>query len=333
MTINLAEAKNNAAEDYDPYVIDEFRKNSVILDNMVFDDVVNPAGGGSTLDYGYRRLITQANADVRKIGEEYKPDRVKTKKYTSSLVPLGGSFEVDRVEAKLGPAASGTIMLNLTQLIKAAKAKFSDLVINGDVAVDEDAFDGLDKALTGSATEWNTSGESDWVTPFAGDKDGTGAAHKVLDEFDEFLGLLDGPPTLVLANAKALARVRSVVRRSGQYVKVPVDDLIGQNGRPITVEAYGNVIFADPGEKAGSNDPIIPTVGGLTSLYAVRIAQDGFIGLATVGSQLVQTWLPDFTKSGAVHKGEVELGPVGVALKSTKAAAVWRNIRVAPVQG
>ena len=32
MAVTLAEAKNNALEDYDPFVIDEFRKSSVILD-------------------------------------------------------------------------------------------------------------------------------------------------------------------------------------------------------------------------------------------------------------------------------------------------------------
>jgi len=42
----------------------------------------------------------------------------------------------------------------------------------------------------------------------------------------------------------------------------------------------------------------------------------------------VQTWLPDFNSPGAVKSGEVELGPVAVALKATKAAAVFRNIRV-----
>ena len=36
MPVSLAEAKNNTQTDYDPYVIDEFRKESVILDSLVF---------------------------------------------------------------------------------------------------------------------------------------------------------------------------------------------------------------------------------------------------------------------------------------------------------
>ena len=67
MAVTLAEAKNNALEDYDPFVIDEFRKSSVILDSLIFDDAVNPAGGGATLDYSYRRQETQPTAEFRAI--------------------------------------------------------------------------------------------------------------------------------------------------------------------------------------------------------------------------------------------------------------------------
>ena len=244
-----------------------------------------------------------------------------------------------------------------------------------------------------------------------------------------------GEPTVVFGNQLALAKMRAIVRRSSMYVREPVEGLVGANGRPTTRESYGGVIFADAGNKAGTNDPIIPVydpdsavwtvtltgsptggtfslkvtvdgdeqetgaiaynattgtvdtaiealsnvpasgvavtgsagawvltfggdlanidvtvaledngltggsspsatvaetgnTGGLTDLYAVRIALDGFHGVSTVGSPLVQTWLPDFTQPGAVKKGEVELGPVSVALKATKAAAVFRRIRV-----
>ncbi|GAA5091244.1 hypothetical protein GCM10023259_103720 [Thermocatellispora tengchongensis] len=95
-------------------------------------------------------------------------------------------------------------------------------------------------------------------------------------------------------------------------------------------------LLVDAGEQAGSSNLIIPTetrtVGvsttNLTDLYAYRVGLNGFHGVSTIGGQLVQTWLPDFTTAGAVKKGEVELGPVAVALKTTKAAAVFRNIKV-----
>ena len=332
MAVTLAESKNNAQEDYNPAVIDEFRKESAILDSLIFDDVVNPAGGGATMDYGYRRQVTQATADTRQINNEYAPQNVTTEKKSVTLAVMGGSFEVDRVTAKIGPAASANVALNVTQKIKSTRTKFQDLVINGDIATDANGFDGLDKALTGSATEFRAASVTNW-SDFDTD---TRAEFKALDAIDEFLALLDGAATVLVGNKDVLARVRAAVRRANQYVKSPVDELVDASGRPIVREQYGNILLVDAGEKAGSSSLIIPTedrtVGtaqtGLTDLYAYRVGLDGFKGVSTVGGQLVQTWLPDFTTAGAVKKGEVELGPVGVALMATKAAAVFRNIKV-----
>lgn len=330
----LAEAKNNAQNDYDPAVIDEFRKESAILDSLIFDPAVNPSGGGATMTYGYRRLKTQATAATRELNKEYTPQNVTTEQFTVDLAVMGGAFEVDRVIARIGPAASGAVALNMAQKIKAARTKFQDLVINGDTAVDANGFDGLDKALTGSTTEFRADETSDWT-----DFSDSGKQHAALDDLDEFLSLLDGTPTVLLGNKKALARVRALARRAGMYVRNPVEGLVGPGGRPINREEYGGIIFADPGDQAGSTDPIIPiesrTVGtdgtatdGLTDIYAYRVGLDGFHGVTTVGSQIVYSWLPNFDTPGAVKKGEVELGPVAVALKATKAAAVWRNIKV-----
>jgi hypothetical protein len=338
MAVTLAEAKNNAQDDLDVTVIDEFRKESAILDSLTFDDVVNPAGGGATLTYGYRRLVTQPTAATRAIGTgEYAAQNVTTERFSTDLAVMGGSFEVDRVLARVGPAASGAVSLNMAQKIKATRTKFQDEVINGDTAVDANSFDGLDKALTGSSTEFRPAVATDWTTITSADD----SPFTALDDLDEWLSLLDGTPTIVLGNRRALAKVRAIARRAGQYTRDPVDGLVGENGRPIVRESYGGVIFVDPGEKAGTSDPIIPietrdldgggtdpAITGLTDLYAVRIALDGFHGLTTTDGQLVRTWLPDFNSSGALKKGEVEMGPVGVALKSTKAATVFRNIKV-----
>lgn len=332
MPVSLAEAKNNAQTDIDLNVIDEFRKESAILDSLIFDDAVNPSGGGATLTYGYRRLLTQPTADFRAINSEYTPAEVTTKQFSVNLAPLGGSFEVDRVVAQIGPAASGALALNLTQKIKATQTKFQDAVINGDTATDANGFDGLDKALTGSSTEIGATATVDWSS-----LDASTAYFGVLDTLDEFLSNLDGTPTVLVGNKDVLARIRAAARRANQYTESPVDGLVGATGRPIVREMFGGVILVDAGAKAGSNDMIIPTetrtigsgsVENVTDLYAYRVGLDGFHGVSVAGGALVSTFLPDFTQPGAVKKGEVELGPVAVALKATRAAAVLRNIKV-----
>lgn len=331
MAITLAEAKNNVQNAYDPFVIDEFRKAAPMMDLLPFDDAVNPSGGGGTLTYGYRRLATQPTAATRELNTEYAKQNVTTTKHSVDLAVMGGAFEVDRVIARnLGAGDSSAVDLNLRQKVKATGAKFNDLVINGDTAVDANGFDGLDKALTGSSTE--LTGLVDWSN-----LDATGVAHTALDLLDEALSLLDGAATFIIGNKKALAKVRGIARRSGMYVREPIEDLLNRNGRPVERENYGGVWFIDAGDKAGSADPVVPiynetvetvALTGLTDLYIVRAELDGFHGVATMGSQLVETFLPDFNTPGAVKAGEVELGPVAVALKATKSAAVIRHIKV-----
>jgi hypothetical protein len=106
MPVTLAQAAQNATDDVDVSVINEFRTNA-LLDLLTFDDVVNPAGGGATLTYGYRRLASLATAGFRALNTEYVPGEVTTTKHSVDLKVLGGSFQVDRVLAKVGPAASG----------------------------------------------------------------------------------------------------------------------------------------------------------------------------------------------------------------------------------
>ena len=93
--------------------------------------------------------------------------------------------------------------------------------------------------------------------------------------------------------------------------------------------------MVDLGEKAGSSTAVAPivsrTVGtaqtGLADLYAARIGMDGFHAVSLAGQDLVKVWLPDFSTAGAVKTGEVEM-VASVALKATKSAGIFRNIKV-----
>lgn len=329
MPTSLAQANLNAATDLDVAVIDEFRKDR-LLDLMVFDDAVNPVGGGATLTYGYRRQITATAAAFRAINSEYTPAEPTTAQYTTTLKPLGGSFQVDRVLAKVGPAASSAVSLAMMDKINAARRKFGDAAINGDVTVDANGFDGLSKALTGSSTEDTV------LVDLTGTHD-QAWAFKVLETVDDVLSLMDGDATILAANKKLLNLIRSAARMTSQYVREP-------GPRGVYVERYGTAELVDLGTRDGSttdytsadvipvnaSDPDSggPLVAGSTALFAARIGLDAFHGVSMVGGDLVQTWLPDFSVAGAVKTGEVELGPVSVALKRTKAAAVKRNIKI-----
>ena len=313
MPVTLAEAQNNATDAIDVSVINEFRV-SPLLDLLTFDDVVSPSGGG-TLTYGYRRLTTAGTASTRALNTEYTPQEVTTTRETVDLKPLGGSFQVDRVIGRVGPAASSAVSLNMSEKVNGAKGEFANLFINGDTAVDADDFDGLDKILTGSSTEVSTG--DDW-SAIASDQ----AGFDILDYLDDVLGLLDGQPGAIISNKKALAKIRSAARRAGYFTAS--EGAAGQ-----LIDRYNGIAMVDPGQKPGTNTDIIPVTAGLTDLYVVRYGLDGVHGVSMAGAPLVQTWLPDFSTAGAVKTGEVEMGPVAVVVKKTKSAAVARGIRVA----
>ena len=71
--ITLAEARVGREDKVDQQVIDSFRRNSLLLDLLVFDDALVPNGSGATLQYGYMREKTPSVAQFREINSEYKP--------------------------------------------------------------------------------------------------------------------------------------------------------------------------------------------------------------------------------------------------------------------
>ena len=314
MAVTLAQAKLNVTDDIQRGIIDEFAKSSFILNNIPFHACVSPVGGGATLTYGYTRLVTQPTAEFRAVNGEYTTHEVEKQRYTTDLKVFGGAYEVDRIIAGMGGIAD-EVALQASQKVKAASALFSDTIINGDSATNPLVFDGLNVAVTGTDTERKGS-----VIDLSTSELVTANAVAFIDELDEWLGTMEGTDAL-LVNAKMAAKFRAIARRMGMY-QVTMNDF-GQK-----VEHYGNIPFVDIGAKAGSNAPIVGIDGdGTTSIYAVKFGIDGFHAISMAGQAPVKTWLPDFSTAGAVKKGEVEM-VAGCALKSTKAAGAFRNIKV-----
>lgn len=318
MPVTLEEARKNVQDDLQMGVIDEFRKSNWILDHITFDDAVSPTGGGATPTYSYTRLKTQPTAQFRAINSEYTPSEVTKERHSVDIKVFGGAYQIDRVIANMGGIVS-ELELQQSQKIKAAQALFNDTFINGDEAVDTNAFDGLEKALAGSSTEYNTG---DTVIDLSTSQLVTDNFQYFLDMLDEFLRGLDGEPSFIAGNTKLISKLRACARRAAMYQVTKSD--WGTN-----VESYGNIPFVDLGAKPGTNDDVvkIDTAKGTTSLYVARLSMDGLHGVSFAGMAPVQAWLPDFTTAGAVKTGEVEMN-AAIALKASKAAGVFRNIKV-----
>lgn len=315
MAVTLEQAKLNVQDDLQKAVIDEFQKSNWLWANLQFENVVNPSGGGATLTYAYLRVKTQPTAAFRAINEEYTAQEATKEKITADLAIFGGSYKIDRIIARM---AGDEVAFQASQKIKAASALFNETVINGDTATNTKAFDGLEKALTGSSTEVkpataiDLSGSSEMDTNYK----------SFLDAVDEMLGNMDGTPSALLMGSKMYNKFRGVIRRATAYQETK--DAFGR-----IIPMYDGIPLVDLGAKSGSNDPVVAIDGtaGTTSIYAVRLGLDGLHAISLAGPSPVSANLPDFTKSGAVKEGDVEM-VAAIALKATKAASVLRNIKV-----
>ena len=321
MAITLAEAKVGMSDKVDQQIVDMFRRSSLLLDNMVFDNVISPGTGGSTLTYGYIQLKSPATASVRTVGSEYVPGEAKKEKKTANAIIMGGSFQMDRVIQNTAGAAN-EMAFQAEQKIKATANYFHNLVINGTGENEGEGFvtgtfDGLKKLLSGTANEITSK-----VSLKSSDELDENY-NAFLDEMDSFISTLDGTPSMLLMNRAMLVKLRSIARRAGYYERSQ-DDF----GR--TVETYAGVPMVDMGQYYNGETiaDVVATEGGKTAIYAVSLGLDGFHGISPMGDGVVQSYLPDLNAPGAVKTGEVEL-VAGVVLKNTLKAAVLKDIAIA----
>ena len=313
MAITLQEAKVGMADKVDQQVVDMFRRNSLLLDNMVFDNVISPGTGGSTLTYGYIQLKSPATAAVRTVGAEYTPGEAKKEKKTTGAVIMGGAFQVDRVLQSTSGAAD-ELAFQAEQKIKATANFFHDLVINGDA--ENGNFDGLKKMLSGTANELTST------VSLKSSAELDENYNAFLDEMDAFIAALDGTPSLLMMNRAMLVKLRAIARRAGYYERSQ-DDF----GR--TVETYAGIPLMDMGQfyDGSTSRDVVATEGGKTAIYAVCLGLDGFHGISPMGDGVIVSYMPDLNAPGAVKTGEVEL-VAGVALKNTLKAAVLKDIAI-----
>ena len=325
--ITLAEAKVGMADKVDQKVVDTFRRSSLLLDKLVFDNAISPGTGGSTLTYGYIQLKTPSTAAVRQINSEYTAGEAKREEKTTKAVVMGGKFQIDRV--LIGTAgAVDELAFQTEQKVKATANYFNNLVINGNKASSGtgvlNTFDGLDKLLTGTETEITSAVDVSTEALMNANY------NALLDEVDGFLSTLDGKPSMLLMNNKMLSKMRSAARRAGYYSKTR--DEFGRQ-----VETYNDIPMYDMGKyyNGANTVDIIPETAasasaeGKTDIYAVTIGLDGFHGVSPTGSKVINSYMPDLSKPGAVKDGEVEL-VAGVALKNTNKAGVLRGIKISP---
>ena len=331
MPITLAEAKVGMADKVDQQVVDTFRRSSLLLDRLTFDNCISPGTGGSTLGYQYTMLKTPATAATRAINAEYTANEAKREVKKTQAIIMGGSFEIDRVIQNTSGAID-ELSFQAEQKIRATANYFHYLVINGQSGTGgsgyvNNTFDGLKKLLAGSSTEYAAT--ADLTTSANIDSN----YNTFLDELDEFISGLDGMPDMLLMNRKMLSKLRGIARRAGYYESTK-DDF----GR--AVETYNGIELMDAGQYYNGSQTVdtvadvaaSSSAAGTSDIYAVKFGLDAFCGISPQGTGVITSYMPDLALPGAVKKGEVEL-VAGVALKNSLKAGRMTGIKTSPQTG
>lgn len=336
MSMTLAEMKVGMADKVSQQIVDIFLRQSEILQLLPFDNCVSPsAGGGSTLTYSYVQKKLPAVAAFRTLNNDYTANQATLEAKNATLKIFGGSFEMDRV-LKQAEGKFNNMAYQFEEKIAAAVSLFHHTMINGNSSTNAAEFDGLDKMLAGTSSEYNTGvGTAIDLSTMANLKTN-------MDQFYEMLQKLIKKTNAdaLLLNTDMIAKIQTIARLLGY--KTESEEAFGKK-----VVSMDGVRFMDLGNhytvSSGSvvTNSCVPAgisrnigaesaaVTGLTDIYAVKFnVNDGFHGASLTGTSTISSYVPDFTQPGAVKKGEVEMVAATV-LKNTANAGVLRNIKIA----
>ena len=331
MAMTLAEMKVGMSDKVSQQIVDIFLRESEILQLLPFDNCVSPQGG-STLTYAYVQKKLPSVAAFRALNAEYAANQATVEKKTADLKIFGGKFQIDRV-LKEAEGPWNNMAYQIREKVLAAISLFHYTMINGDATTRSTEFDGLDKMLAGTSTEYNTGASID-VSTMAQLKANA-------DQLYEQIQLLikNTSADALLMNSAMIAKVQTMARILGY--KTESEEAFGRKvtsmdgvrfmdlGKNYTVS--GTTVTGNDCVKSGISRTIAggsSATTGLTDIYAVQFnVNDGFHAASLTGNSAIRQYLPDFNAPGAVKDGEVEMVAATV-LKNTAHAGVLRNIKI-----
>lgn len=330
MAMTLEDMKAGMSDKVAIQVIDTFQRESEILQVLQFDNTVSPSGG-STLTYSYMQTKIPGTASFRKLNEEYEAQEAKMEKKSADLKIFGGKFGMDRV-LKKSEGRFNNMAFQMEQKIKAAVSLFHYTLINGNSTTTDKEFDGLDKMLTGTSTEYNTTAELD-ISTMANLKNNSDQLYEMLQTL-----IRNTDADALLMNTNMLGKIQTMARILGYKTEseeafgkkvVSMDGVRFMDLKNHYTVTGGTTVKAEACVKDGITRDLSGSKTGLTDIYAVKFdINDGFHAATITGSSAIDQYVPDFTKPGAVKEGEVEMVAATI-LKNTQHAGVLRNIKIA----
>ena len=253
--VEMAKRANNPLE---KGIIQLYAQFSDILTGLPFKSI-----GGNA--FTKKREKTLGGVGTRAVNAEYVESTGTQERISEDLKIMGGTAKIDRFIIKTAGADSNPVAEETASKVKAASMFFNKLFVKGDASTDTNAFNGLEKRLTGSQVlDMGSSTGGDALT---------------LNALDELIDTV-GDPSHLIMNAWTRRKVNQLMRSAGQAFEY-VDNGFGKlipyyGGIPVAVVGVDNT-FSEimDFDEADCKD----AEAACTSIYAVRYGDDGLHGI------------------------------------------------------
>ena len=319
MPFSLADYAKIQTDPKRKMVITNMLRESAIMELMQYENT-------DTLSTVQVRWNTLPSAAFRKLGATYTASEGSYDEVWESLYALGGLIEIDRVYEKVRNPIVDPRVDQVLQKTKSIMLTFNDYFINGDLAVDEDGFEGLKKRISNMPARQtvSASGSTDILDPTAS----AANARKFLDKWEEAAyAANDNDFQMIICNEKMMwgyGRVLRFLGASGGPLFDTATDFFERE-----VLTYKGARIVDIGLKKDQTTEIItltedPGDGGndATSVYFVPVnLEDGVFGI-----QLAEPDIEEGYKDGLVLRQILVDWFVGLATFGSYGPTRLKNI-------
>jgi len=242
--ITFAESAKFTQNPLEKGIIELYASYNPVLRYMGFENIA-----GDSKEWNMEKTLPDVG--FRGVNTDWTDSEGEYDTKTASLKIMGGRAKVDRfIEATQGNGTS-TLKREINQKVKAASLFYLKEFFNGDVTVETQGFDGLNKLIAAGG----------------GVLVDNGTAALTLKVLDNFIDSLQGDPSCLLMSKRSIRIVNDLMRSAGQATETITD----QFGRRLN--AYAGIPM-----EAVEVDNEYNAILGVDDIYAVRFGADGCHG-------------------------------------------------------
>jgi hypothetical protein len=252
MALTLVEAAKLSNDVLQRGVIETFARSSAVLEQLPFMDIA----GNS---YKYNQEQTLPGVGFRAVNNAYSESVGVVNQESEGLVIVGGDADVDRFIVQTRGNINDQRAIQTEMKVKSLALTWTKSFFEGDVAVDANAFDGLQKRLSGKQVI----------------EAGANGAPLTLTMLDELIDAVEGEPDVLYCSKAMRRQIKKLIQDHNGYSEGvydafgrPVFSYGGIPVRAIETDAQGNEILGF--------DETQGTATTTGSIYAVKFGPEQY---------------------------------------------------------